>query len=314
VTLAHWDDVEVQEIPDVVRPLGGRWQSLGDAAGSVGVGAKRVALAPGQLMTPPHVHTAEEEIFFVLDGSATLWQGGRTCAVGVGDTIVHPVRGEPHTLIAGDDGLEVLVFGLRVRGEHGFLPRTGSIWVEQQAVTRMPEHPWESEAKLGLPEGEPGERPANVVALEQVEGAYGGRSKRLAAAGGAQKSGLNWLSLHAGEDGAPPHCHSADEEVFVVLDGEGVLELWAPPRPDEPVQSEPAETHSVRRGSVVARPPGTRISHSFRAGETGLTFLAYGTREPNDICWYPRSNKIFLRGLGVVARLDLLEYSDGEPD
>jgi uncharacterized cupin superfamily protein len=64
---------------------------------------------------------------------------------------------------------------------------------------------------------------------------------------------------------------------------------------------------------VISRPPGTRISHSFRGGETGLTYLAYGTREPNDMCYYPRSNKVFLRGLGVIARLEQLAYSDGEP-
>ena len=44
-----------------------------------------------------------------------------------------------------------------------------------------------------------------------------------------------------------------------------------------------------------------------------MTYLAYGTREPNDICWYPRSNKVFLRGVGVIARLELLDYHDGEP-
>ena len=28
----------------------------------------------------------------------------------------------------------------------------------------------------------------------------------------------------------------------------------------------------------------------------------------------PRSNKVFLRGVGVIARLEQLEYSDGEDD
>jgi len=58
---------------------------------------------------------------------------------------------------------------------------------------------------------------------------------------------------------------------------------------------------------------GTRVPHSFRAGAAGLTYLAYGTKDSNDVCWYPRSNKIFFRGLGVIARLDLLDYFDGEP-
>ena len=69
----------------------------------------------------------------------------------------------------------------------------------------------------------------------------------------------------------------------------------------------------MRRGHVISRPPGTRISHCLRTGESPLTYLAYGTREPNDMCYYPRSNKIFFRGLGLIARLEALEYGDGEP-
>ena len=42
--------------------------------------------------------------------------------------------------------------------------------------------------------------------------------------------------------------------------------------------------------------------------------LIYGTRKPNDMAWFPRSNKIFWRGLGVIGRIESLEYNDGEPD
>ena len=49
------------------------------------------------------------------------------------------------------------------------------------------------------------------------------------------------------------------------------------------------------------------------AGSDGLTYLAYGTRDSSDICYYPRSNKIFFRGLGLIARLEPLAYADGEP-
>ena len=45
-----------------------------------------------------------------------------------------------------------------------------------------------------------------------------------------------------------------------------------------------------------------------------MTMLIYGTRRPNDMCWYPRSSKIFWRGLGVIGRIESLEYADGEPD
>jgi uncharacterized cupin superfamily protein len=81
--------------------------------------------------------------------------------------------------------------------------------------------------------------------------------------------------------------------------------------PSGPWFGEP-ETHPVRVGSVVARPPGTGVAHAFRAGDSGMTLLAWGTREPNDICWYPRSKKIFWRGVGVVGRIEQLDYWEGE--
>jgi len=68
----------------------------------------------------------------------------------------------------------------------------------------------------------------------------------------------------------------------------------------------------VGPGHVVARPAGTGVAHVFRA-EDELTYLAYGTREPGDMCFYPRSNKIAWRGLGVIGRIETLEYYDGEP-
>ena len=64
---------------------------------------------------------------------------------------------------------------------------------------------------------------------------------------------------------------------------------------------------------MIARPPVTRIAHAFQAGPNGMTMLIYGTRRPNDMCWYPRSNKIFWRGLGVIGRIESLDYWDGEP-
>ena len=48
----------------------------------------------------------------------------------------------------------------------------------------------------------------------------------------------------------------------------------------------------IHPGHVIARPPATRIAHSFLAGDDGVTMLIYGTETPNDMCYYPRSNKI----------------------
>ncbi len=89
-----------------------------------------------------------------------------------------------------------------------------------------------------------------------------------------------------------------------MLEGDGDLLLW---EEDEVVE------HQVRAGSVVARVTGTGVAHAFRAGAHGMTALMYGTRDPNDICYYPRSKKVFFTGLGVIARLgESLDYWDGE--
>jgi uncharacterized cupin superfamily protein len=309
VTLAHWDEVRPRRSP---KPgAGGDWSFLGEAAGSVEVGANLVRLMPEEVATPAHVHGSDEEIFFVLRGDGLSWQDGETSAIGAGDCIVHPPRTKAHTIRAGREGVDYLVYGQRTRVGGGFLPKVGIYWLwPTWTETGAGTHPFDREQQLDWPA--PGPRPENIVNIANVEGQFGGRSKRLGAAAGATQTGLNWVTIGAGEQGAPPHCHTAEEELFVILDGSGDLELWAPPNPQDPAPAGPAETHLVRQGSVVSRPAGTRVPHSFRAGPSGLTYLAYGTRNTSDVCWYPRSNKVFFRGLGVIGRLDLLDYFDGE--
>ena len=108
--------------------------------------------------------------------------------------------------------------------------------------------------------------PEGPVALDGLESFFGGMAKRPGHAAGAKQSGLNWTKIPPNDEGAPPHCHSADEEVFVILDGEGALELWAPPQPGDTRQTTPQETHPLRRGHVISRPPArlsevlTRVS------------------------------------------------------
>jgi uncharacterized cupin superfamily protein len=96
----------------------------------------------------------------------------------------------------------------------------------------------------------------------------------------------------------------------VILEGSGTLELWPP----ADRLGEDPEQYELRAGDVAWRPPSTRISHHLRAGQDGMSFLIYGTSEPNDVCYYPRSNKIFWRGVGLISRLEPLDYDDGEPE
>ena len=127
------------------------------------------------------------------------------------------------------------------------------------------------------------------------------RARRdLGRAAGSVRSGLQHVTVEPGARSSARHCHSVEEELFVVLEGDGAVLLGD-------------ERHPVWAGSVVARPPATGVAHAFEAGDDGMTLLAYGTRDPSDMCWYPDSSKVSFRGLGVIARVEPLGYWDGEP-
>jgi len=310
--IAHWDDVE--PVRREKGHIGGTWQNLGTAAGSVAVGLKRMRVDPGKWSTPAHCEAGEEEVFFVLSGSGLSWQDGAVYEVRGGDCLVHPAGQAVHTLRAGLEGLEVLAFGMRLYTQIGELPRAGVAWIGPTWISVGEDPaPWDREVAAGEPEvDEPKPRPDLIVALADAEAeVHRGHAeeRNLGRAAGSERTGLRHVKLEAGKSGPPAHCHSAEEEIFVVLEGEGTLELVPSP---QAAGGQSEEQHPIRAGSVIARPAATRIAHRLTAGDSGLTYLAYGTREPGDIAYYPRSNKIFFRGVGLIARLEPLDYMDGE--
>ncbi len=309
----HWDSVEPRHVE--VGPLSGAWADLGRAAGSVDLGLKRVRIDPGMRSTPVHVHDAEEEIFFILEGEGSSWQAGRTAPVRAGHCLVHPAGGAAHTLVAGESGLDVLAFGTRARPAFDRLPRAGVAWLGRSWVATDPDpHPWGREAAAGDLEGEPAEGDLpGIVALDDVaEDELGQadmrfRRRTLTRGRGAVLTGLQHVRVPAGKMGWPPHVHAAEEEMFVVLEGQGTLLLYTASRPEEP----PVE-HRVSAGHVVARPAGSAVAHALRAGDEDLVYLAYGERKGHDLAYYPRSRKISFSGLGVVTRIEPCGYWDGE--
>ena len=285
------------------------WTNLGAAADSVGIGLRRIEIPPGKRPTPPHNHAGEEEIFYVLGGDGLAWLDGVTHEVGTGDCIVHLPGAHAHTLRAGPAGLDVLVLGERRPAELCELPRTGYGWLGDSWVrVGDGDSPWERDAAEGEPDfPPPSARPDNIVDVHDVapqqwgsgSGTVSSQRRNVGLAAGSVSVGLKHVRVDAGMLSAPPHCHSAEEEIFVVLDGDGVALIGDDETP-------------VRGGHVISRPAGSKEAHAFRAGDDGLTLLAFGTRVPDDVCWYPRSKKLFFRGLGVIGRVETLGYWDGE--
>jgi uncharacterized cupin superfamily protein len=255
----------------------------------------------------------------VLGGSGVSIQldGGRLEAydVGPGDCLVHSALEQAHTLRAGPEGLDVLAFGQRhYAGGVTVLPRAGAAWLGASwgLVGGEENHPWKRDAAVGPPEAPaPSPRPSRIVHVDDVPTAeragatVGRRVRDLGRAADSERTGLRLAEVAPGKLNAPPHCHSAEEEIFVVLAGAGELLLW-------PAGAGAPEERPVRAGHTIARPAGTGVAHAFRGGPDGLTVLLYGTREPDDVCFYPRSGKVFFRGIGLACRLEPVDYWDGE--
>jgi uncharacterized cupin superfamily protein len=307
--LRHSDDVAFEHQAVKGGDIDALWQDLGSATGSVDVGLNRIRFEPGRRPTPAHDHGAEEELFFVLAGSGLSWRAGETHEVRAGDCLGYlPGRGA-HTLVAGDEALDLLAFGERRPAEICHLPRAGVLWAGPSWVDDAESrgHPFQREHKAGtlpLPAAV-SPRPPWIVHRDEVAADVverGGRSyhsRRLGVAVGARTSGLRHVEIAPGAHGVPRHCHSAEEELFVILAGAGTLRVGEEEAP-------------VRAGHVLSRPAGTTLAHSFRAGPEGLEYLAYGQRQPNDIVFYPDSGKAYLCGVGVYVRGEDLGYWDGE--
>jgi len=281
-------------------------QRLGADAGVCGIGLSRYEIAPGCRGMPLHVHADEEEIAFVLAGSGLSWHDDAVHEVRAGDVIVHRPQEEAHTLgAAPGETLDVLIFGSGSQTGLTQVPRAGITRVGARWLPPDAPHPLQAEPPAGAPPA-PSPRPSTIVALEDVEaaGREHGRVARvrrdLGRAAGSSRSGLVHVTIEPGAYGSPRHCHSVEEELFVVLAGDGIVLLGD-------------DEHAVRPGTLVARPPASGVAHAFQAGDDGLTLLAYGTRDHADMCWYPDSSKVLFRGLGVVGRVETLSYWDGEP-
>ena len=233
-----------------------------------------------------------------------------------GDCVIHRADELEHTFVAGPDGLDYLVFGTRHPTELGWLPRSGAVRFGWPWVEGRTDDPWDREAEAPpLAYGEPAARPPNILNVDEVElERWGGATTApLATRERSDQAGFHWERLDPGARGSVPHCHSEEEEIFVILEGEGTLHLWPSPSfaaghgrraggdPD-PRRPRGRAAAGDARQPLVPRRPG-------RADDADLRHA-----EAERHGWYPRSNKIAWRGLGVIGRIEVLEYDDGEPD
>ena len=97
---------------------------------------------------------------------------------------------------------------------------------------------------------------------------------------GAEKFGCSLMSLDPGQKAWPYHLHHVNEEMFLILEGEGLLRL-------------DGDERDVREGDLICIPAGPGGAHQIINSSDGeLRYLAISTMEEPDVTEFPDSDKI----------------------
>lgn len=141
---------------------------------------------------------------------------------------------------------------------------------------------------------------------------------RVGQALGTRQIGVNVTVVPAGKKAWPRHYHYGNDEMFVVLEGTGVLHYGD-------------DDHPFGPGDVIHIEANTEIPFQLEnTGETELKYLGLSTLHLTDVMVYAHTGKIGVMGGGAALRggelgngkrfLKFLrgdataEYWEGEPD
>ena len=193
----------------------------------------------------------------------------------------YPANGDAHTLVAGDEGLTVLVVAEGSRTNITHLPRTNQFWLGPVWSPADSRNPFAADAALGpleLPEPT-AERPPTIRNLADLP-LHEGREGRLAyATRGTPDMDLDKLVL--AQDEMPPdthntdlHFHSAREEAWFIRSGSGIARLGS-------------EAYPLRAGSFWLRRENTGVGHRIEVGSEGMQLVTMGDLIPGDVVVYP---------------------------
>jgi uncharacterized cupin superfamily protein len=108
------------------------------------------------------------------------------------------------------------------------------------------------------------------------------RDGAIASLIGARLLGYSLLVVPPGKRAYPFHNHHVNEEMFFILEGQGVLRVGDRELP-------------IRKGDVIASPPGGRdTAHQIiNTSDTDeIRYLAVSTMIPSEVVEYPDSDKV----------------------
>jgi len=155
-----------------------------------------------------------------------------------------------------------------------------------------------------------------IANLDEVEftdiednGYYTSKRAQFSDGIGARKLGYNLTELPPGKAQCPFHNHHGEEEMFLILEGEGELRFGT-------------KRYPIRKHDVIACPTGgPEVAHQIiNTGTTCMRYLALSTVAEIEICEYPDSNKMMIgtgaRGEAGLSKMfrseNTVEYYDRE--
>lgn len=128
-----------------------------------------------------------------------------------------------------------------------------------------------------------------IINLDEIEdfddveanGIYTSKRAMFSAGIGARQLGYNLTVLPPGKVQCPFHVHRGEEEMFLILEGEGELRFGD-------------RRYPLRKHDVVACPTGgPEVAHQIiNTGEVPMRYLALSTLVPVEVCEYPDSGKL----------------------
>jgi len=138
----------------------------------------------------------------------------------------------------------------------------------------------------------------------EENGFYTSKRAQFSAAIGARQLGYNLTELPPGSAQCPFHSHRAEEEMFLILEGEGELRFGN-------------QTYGIRKHDVIACPTGgPDTAHQIiNTGSVTMRYLALSVLADVEVCEYPDSSKVGVFASGANApRLRKLVRSESEVD
>jgi uncharacterized cupin superfamily protein len=143
----------------------------------------------------------------------------------------------------------------------------------------------------------------------EEEGYYTSMSGKISDHIGARKLGYNLTVLPPGKAACPFHNHHGEEEMFLILEGEGELRFGD-------------KRYPIRRHDVIACPTGgPEVAHQIiNTGTHALRYLALSNLVEIEVCEYPDSAKTMIasgrrgeKGLRRMFRTEhTVDYYDRE--